>query len=166
MFEDFARLGPDRTPQLYAPPQPSPLPFLVVMACAAFVCWFVLMAIARRAVRFWWLERLTFWLVLCAASVLAWALMMRFFGGRAASRFGRNEDVFQNVGFLAMTALCWGWLCRPILLFNLARYQRFAAAMPSTTCFACGYDLRGSSHSAVCPECGTKVVAAQKELKD
>ena len=32
-------------------------------------------------------------------------------------------------------------------------------------CLSCGYDLQGSAHSAVCPECGAKIIRAGQPPK-
>ena len=54
-----------------------------------------------------------------------------------------------------------GWLLGPMMLvFAMGTWwigKNTPTHPPTITCSACGYDLRGSLHGSICPECGADV---------
>ncbi len=142
------------------PPDPlsSPRPFLVA---AGVMLAFTLIAVAvvqRRLMRFWRLERQSYWLLAGAFVVLVWAGIAK----QTVLTDMDHRDPIYNAKFLATSVLLWAWTCRVILLFNFARFKRDALLKPDASCFACGYDLRESRHQPSCPECGAAIPVLQK----
>lgn len=127
------------------------LPFLMVYAGATAIIWFIRRHFDKRTSQFWRLEKVTLILIIACVAIFVWSSLHRG-QGRWNSLQG-----FNNAEFLALLVLLWAWTCRVILLFNFARFKRESLLHPDSSCFACGYDLRGSRHSATCPECGVAV---------
>jgi predicted amidophosphoribosyltransferase len=69
----------------------------------------------------------------------------------------QGTRAWRRVGYFVLMAVL-----EPVMLLALVplafRWRRWYRAY-HRLCLRCGYDLRGSRHSEVCPECGEAVVA-------
>lgn len=101
--------------------------------------------------------------------VLSIALVEKFSGLQFIDDDPLNRNIGESTGLTALTVLLQGCFLNAGLLITLALFyshyawhdkRRNAHAARTTTCLACGYDLRGSLDFGRCPECGTAFAPA------
>ncbi len=89
-------------------------------------------------------------------AIPVFALSIEGFRGR----FADAPDVNESLGwyFLVMGMV----ICLPATLITLVAlyFHRTDQRIDPGRCQNCGYDLRGSRHSMVCPECGKSIDGA------
>lgn len=133
---------------------------LAVLAAFTAIGAVVLRFVSRHRQQYWQLERITLGLIL--ASLVLW-IVARALDPMWSVRFWRNYryDPIRTALAMAWTTLMWSWGCRIRLLFLLRRYEQ---APEDQSCFACGYDLRGtiSAGRKLCPECGAAIERHQE----
>lgn len=70
------------------------------------------------------------------------------------ARVGPNDGELFYDGFLSLFAMPIVFVIGLWLTFHLVYRQREQEGKPDGLCNRCGYDLRGSTESKACPECG------------